>query len=96
MVQQKYFQMKKQVTFGHILTILAIIIVPLFVWGVNVERRFEKVIVNSEDVKENKSNIKNIQIQLSEKEVSDNANFILVLEKLHSIELQIKDKQDRK
>ena len=88
--------MRKQVTFGHILTILSIIIVPLFVWGVNVERRFEKVITNSEDVQQNEASIKEIQTQLSKKEESDNANFILVLEKLHDIELQMKDKQNRK
>lgn len=92
MVQQKYFQMNKQVTFGHILTILAIIIIPLFLWGVNVERRNEKqtadISNNTEDIKENKKD-KKIMLEI----IQNNHNE--TMKGIHSIDLQLKDKQDR-
>jgi hypothetical protein len=53
--------MKKQVTFGHILTILAIIILPLLAWGINTERRFEKVIENSKEILEMTTDIEALE-----------------------------------
>jgi len=80
--------MNKTVTFGHILTVLAIIIIPLMVWGINVERRFEHVITNSEDINELKINY----IQSSN---VIQKNHIEVMEQFHKLELQLKDKEDR-
>ena len=80
--------MNKQVTFGHILTILAVIIVPLFVWGVNVERRFEQVISNTSDVKSIEKDVKVLQ-------ENTNENYIKILKELTEIKLELKDKQDR-
>ena len=80
--------MKKQVTFGHILTILAIIIIPLMVWGINVERRFEQVIDNTTEIKELKTEKKEMNNIISE-------NHEEVMNGLHNIELQLKDKKDR-
>jgi len=45
-------QTLNKVTFGHLLTILAIILIPLLVWGVSIENRFEQVIDNTEDIKD--------------------------------------------
>ena len=80
--------MNKQVTFGHILTILAMIIIPLFLWGVNVERRFEQVIDNKESVLENAINIKSVNIQMQE-------NHDEQMKATHRIELLLTDKADR-
>ncbi len=80
--------MNKQVTFGHILTILTIIIIPLMIWGVNVERRFEKVIQNT-------SNIKSLEMYSKDSEETIQKYHIEVMEQLHNIELQLKDKKDR-
>jgi len=87
-IQKKNFKMNKQVTFGHILTILAVIIVPLFVWGVNVERRFEQVISNTSDVKSIEKDVKVLQ-------ENTNENYIKILKELTEIKLELKDKQDR-
>lgn len=80
--------MSKQITFGHILTILSIIIIPMIIWGVNVEKRFEKVISNTEDIKvlQERANSSAITIQNNHKEV---------MMGLHNIELQLKDKKNR-
>ena len=81
--------MNKTVTFGHILTLLAIIVIPLMVWGINVEKRFEHVIVNSKNINELKINY----IQSSN--IIQN-NHIEVMEQFHKLELKLTDKQDRK
>jgi len=80
--------MNKQVTFGHILTILSIIVIPLMVWGVNVERRFEQVIDNAND-------IESITIELNGSRDDIQTNHLEVMKQLHNIELQLKDKKDR-
>lgn len=80
--------MKRQVTFGHILTILSIIIIPLMVWGVNVERRFEQVISNTEDIKKLENNSGDLMSLILE-------NHKETMEGIHSLELQLKDKKDR-
>lgn len=80
--------MNKTVTFGHILTILAIIIIPLFIWGINVEVKLEQVNDNSEDIVELKKDSKLTNIIMQK-------NHIEVMKQLHNIELQVKDKKDR-
>jgi cell division protein YceG involved in septum cleavage len=80
--------MNKTVTFGHILTILAIIIIPLFIWGINVEVKLEQVNDNSEDIIELKKDSKLTNIIMQK-------NHIEVMKQLHNIELQVKDKKDR-
>ena len=80
--------MQKQVTFGHILSILAIIVLPLLVWGINVETRFEKVIENS-------NNINIIKIEQKENSLLVNENYIEIIKQLNRIELKVNDKKDR-
>lgn len=80
--------MEKNVTFNHILTIMGLIIIPLFIWGVNVERRFERVIDNSEE-------IYNLKINSVEAFKSINNNHLEVMQQLHNIELGLKDKANR-
>lgn len=87
--------MKNIVTFGHAVAILSIIVLPLIGWGVSVETRFEGSKSNTLEIEENKKEIESLQQKLEEKAKSDNANFILVLEKLHEIELELKDKKNR-
>ena len=80
--------MNKQVNFGHILALLSIIVIPLLIWGVNVERRFEHVKANTEDI-----NIITEIILTNQKRIQ--ANHDEVMKGLHIIELQVKDKKDR-
>lgn len=81
--------MKNQVTFSHILAVLSIIVIPLFVWGASVETRFGKVIDNTEDIEEVKKAVKSA-------ENTEQEHFEALYDKLHVIELSLKDKQDRK
>ena len=74
--------MNKQVTFGNILTILAIIIIPLFLWGVNVERRFEQTINNTED-------IQSLQIQGRDMKDLIQKNQIEVIEGISELKVLI-------
>lgn len=80
--------MKNQVTFGHLLTIVSILVIPLIVWGVNVESRFQQVIYNKESVQENTINIKSVNIQMQE-------NHEEQMKATHRIELLLTDKVDK-
>ena len=80
--------MKNQVTFSHILAIISILVIPLIVWGVSVEKRLEMPLSNKEEIHYMKSDIK-------ENQKLNQENFDKVLEKLNDIKLNLKDKLDR-
>ena len=57
-------QTLNKVTFGHLLTVLAVILIPLLVWGVSIENRFEQVIDNTADIQEIKQTDKELETQM--------------------------------
>lgn len=81
--------MKNQVTFVHLLTIVSVLIIPLIIWGVDVESRFQQVIYNKKGVKENTINIKSDRIQMQK-------NHEEQMRATHRIELLLTNKADRK
>ena len=80
--------MKNQVNFSHLIAVIVGILIPVGIWGVSVETRFEKMYNNSEDIVVLKSDLR----ELSK---NNQNNFDKVLVKLHGIELSLKDKKDR-
>ena len=80
--------MKNQVTFGHIMAILSIIILPSLGWGIRVEKGLDQGDTNSLDI---------IELKKERKEDSkqNQMNHAEVMDKLHLIELGLKDKKDR-
>ena len=52
---------KKELTFTNLITILGIIIIPLIIWGKNVETRLEHVLVNAEQIIEIKRELNDIK-----------------------------------
>ena len=80
--------MKNQVNFSHLIAVIVGILIPVGIWGVSVETRFEKMYNNSEDIVVLKSDLR----ELSK---NNQNNFDKVLIKLHGIELSLKDKKDR-
>lgn len=81
--------MNKEVTFGNILALLAVIVIPLIIWGVSVEKRFEQVTTNN-------NNIVTITLDSKEDREKMQENHDEVIEELHLIKLELKDKADRK
>jgi hypothetical protein len=81
--------MNKEVTFGHVLTIFSIIVIPLLIWGVNVEVSIERFNSYKEDI---------IYLRESQNRTYEiiNKNQIEILNKLQEMELQLKDKENRK
>ena len=79
---------EQQVTFGHILTILAVLIIPLVIWGATIESRFEQVKTNKESIKKlEKEDTKNVdKAEINHKEI---------MELLHKIELKVENKLDK-
>ena len=80
--------MKNQVNFSHLIAVIVGILIPVGIWGVSVETRFEKMYNNSEDIVVLKSDLR----ELSK---SNQINFDKVLIKLHSIDLKLENKKDR-
>lgn len=80
--------MNKQVTFGHVLSILAILVFPLIIWGVSIETRFKQVIENTKDIDA-------VTIDLNSNHQKVETNHLEIMVQLHNIELQLKDKKDR-
>ena len=80
---------KKGVTFAHILIVLGSIIIPLILWGINVENRFVQVNFNTKEIQRGQLNFREF------KKETENS-YLKILTKLHNIELILKDKQDKK
>lgn len=81
--------MNKEVTFGHVMALLSILVVPLIIWGVNVETRLERNKTDREDIrylKENQSRTYDII----------NKNQLELMSELSEIRIQLKDKENRK
>lgn len=80
--------MKNQVNFSHLIALIVGILMPVLIWGVSVENRLDKVYSNTDDIIVLKSDLR----ELSK---NNQINFDKVLNKLHTIELSVKDKKDR-
>ena len=81
-------QTLNKVTFGHLLTILAIILIPLLVWGVSIENRFEQVTHNTTHIQELTKEDKRSAIKQENQ-------YDEVIQLLNDIKLQLKDKKDK-
>lgn len=92
--QKKVFalKMKNQVTFGHLLTIMAIFVIPFAIWIKNVEVRFTE---HKQKIESVQSEQKDIQIQIKDIQKNQNENYVKILEKLRIIELKVENKKDR-
>jgi hypothetical protein len=80
--------MKNQVNFSHLIAVIVGILIPVIIWAVSVETRFGDVAVNTKDI-----NVLKADLKESSKDNQD--NFDKVLDKLHLIDLNMKDKKDR-
>lgn len=80
--------MKTPLTIGQFIAFLVFVIPTSLFWAVNAEKTHKQV-------EQNKVDIFYAKIEARKKLESDNKNFILVLEKLSDINLQLKDKKDR-
>lgn len=81
--------MNKEVTFGHVMALLSILVIPLIIWGVNVETRLERNKMDREDIKYLKEN------QSRTYEVIHN-NQLELMNELGEIRVELKDKENRK
>lgn len=80
--------MKNQVNFSHLIAVIVGILIPVIIWAVSVETRFKDVTGNREDITILKEDLK-------EYGQSNQQNFDKMFQKLHNIELSLKDKKDR-
>ena len=80
--------MKDQVNFSHLIAVIIGIVIPSLFWINSVEKFKDRV-------KSNENDIKVLKTDLKESSKNNQINFDKVLNKLHTIELSVKDKKDR-
>ena len=80
--------LQNQVNFGHVLKTLVPTLVLLLGWGISVEIMRKDVTENIKDIREIKGDAKEIKKQASD-------NHQEVMQSLHNIQLELKDKKDR-
>ncbi len=80
--------MKNTFTFGNAIALFSVLVIPLLLWGFKVEREQER-----------SKSIEKIVLRIDQENREfrnkSNNDYINILEKLHNIELLLKDKQDR-
>ncbi len=81
--------MNKQVTFGHILTILVMIIIPTLIWTKNVEVRFGNVIQNKKEINLNYRYIKDLEKEDDEIKDQIQKNQIEVIQGISDLKVLI-------
>lgn len=82
------FDLKNEVTFGHALTLISILVIPLIIWGVRVENRFTIVENNKKELEEIRRDLKDII-------KNQDTNYQKLYDLMVDIKLQLKDKVDR-
>ena len=87
--------MKNQVTFGHLLSVISIFGIPFLIWMKNVEVRSQQIVRNKQEIIVVKNEIKEERAAREKIERDIQASYNKILDKLHSIELKVENKQDR-
>ncbi len=87
--------MKNQVTFGHFVTIMSVIIIPAIAWVVTAEKRFQQTLKNEQEIEKVKIEMKE---QVRRQEIKDEKlqeSYNKIMEGIYELKLELKDKQDR-
>lgn len=89
--------MKKQANFGHVLTIIAItvslIITPLIVWGVSMEKRDQK---HTDKIEVIEKNLEKKEARMEVLFGELNKRFDACIEKINTVHIEMQNKQNRK
>lgn len=80
--------MKTPLTIGQFFAFLVFVLPTSIFWVINAEKQHDQIQYNENEISE-------IKQSLRIKSESDEKNFDLIIEKLHNIELGLKDKKDR-
>ena len=88
-------KMKNQVTFGHFVTIMSVIILPAIGWVITAEQRFQQTLKNEQEIEKVKIEMKE---QVRRQEMKDEKlqeSYNKIMEGIYELKLELKDKQDR-
>ena len=89
-------KMKNQVTFGHLLSIMAIFVLPFAIWVKNVEVRFEIPLQNQKDILQIISEEKDIRNDMKIFQEKQNDHYIKILNEITLLRVDMQNKQNRK
>ena len=81
--------MKNQVTFGHLLTVVSILIIPLLLWGVSVEKHMTNSVQRDKEILMLQREVEKMQTEARDYQRKSNNDYFNILEKLHSIDLKV-------
>jgi len=91
--------MKNEVRFGHLLTIMAIFVIPFGIWVKNVEVRFSndtaKIIQNSKDVTKAVEEVKYIREDVKLIQDKQNIHYINILKEISALRVDMQNKKNR-
>ena len=78
--------LKNMVSFGHLLAIMSILVIPLLIWGNKIEKHMESSALRDNRLEEELDKLKDQYIDYQKK---TNNDYLNILEKLHAIDLKI-------
>lgn len=90
-----FLMLENFINSGVILAIISVIIIPLIIWGVTVEKRLEKVEYNHKEISDIKVEVNSIKQHINDNKTVNQTNFDKVMDKLHKIELSVQNKKDK-
>ena len=82
-------ELKNGVTFGHLLAIMSILVIPLLIWGIKIERHLENSKVRDNAILLLERDLDKLRLSGDEYQKKTNNDYLNILEKLHSIDLKV-------
>jgi len=91
--------MKNEVRFGHLLTLMAILVIPFGIWVKNVEVRSSnhsaKITQNSKDVIKAVEEVKYIREDVKVIQDKQNVHYINILKEISALRVDMQNKKNR-
>lgn len=79
-------ELKNIVTFGHLLAIMSILVIPLLVWGNKIEKHMTSSNLRNDILEKELEELKQHSVDYQKK---TNNDYLTILDKLHAIDLKI-------
>ena len=86
---EKKMELKNMVTFGHLLAIMSILVIPLLIWGIKIERHLENSKIRDNAIIMLERELDKLHNNGDEYQKKTNNDYLNILEKLHSIDLKV-------
>ena len=86
---EKKMDLNNSVNFNHLLAVMSILVIPLLIWGIKIERHLENSKVSDNAILLLEKDINRLRYNSDEYQKKTNNDYLNILEKLHSIDLKV-------